>query len=376
MKTSLSFLLRLAALVFAATLPPVALAAGESITIGQSLPLTGTAFFNANRVLAGAEAYVAHINTLGGINGRQIKLVTLDDGNDPARYAENFRTLVQTHKVAAVMNCLGDRLCQVAANMAAEHKTPLVGTISGSAAITQRENGFVFSLRPGYGKEAEALARQLGTMGISSVAILSDADEKGEKIAALTTHLANLGVKTSMINFDRKLPDAYEKMMSTLGRGQFQAAILELDADSVNGMVQKGLSSRPEWPPTLAMLSSGNFTHVTRSFQNRVIGFTNVVPNPETSTIPLAREAQKAAERSGGPEAVSFEGFESYIATNVCLEGIRRTASSLTRDGLARALRSMVNYDLGGFFVSFGKNRTGSDWVDIGLRSKNGLYTR
>lgn len=369
-------MLCLVALVFPVASPATAFAAGESIVIGQSLPLTGSAFYSGNRILAGATAQVTHLNALGGVNGRQIKLVTLDDGNDPVRYAENFRSLVQTHKAAAIINCLGDRICQVAANLAAEHQIPLVGVISGSAAITQKDSGFVFPLRPGYGKEAEALARQIGTMGISSVAILSDTDEKGEKITALTNHLANLNVKTSVLNFDRKLPDAYEKMMTTLGRGQFQAAILELDTDAVNGMVQRGLTARPEWPPTLALLSSGNFTHITKSFQNRVIGFTNVVPNPETSTIPLAREIQKIAERSAGPELVSFEGLESYIATNVCLEGIRRMASGLTREGLARTLRSMVNYDLGGFFVSFGKNRTGSDWVDIGLRSKNGLYTR
>lgn len=310
------------------------------------------------------------------MNGQEIKLVTLDDGNDPVRYAENFRTLAQTHKAAAIINCLGERICQVAASLAAEYRIPLVGAVSGSASITQRESSFVFPLRPNYGKEAAALARQMGTMGISSVAILCDSDGKGEKIAALTTQLASVNVKTTLLCLDRKAPDAYEKMMSALGRGQFQAAILEFEADVVHDIVLQGLPKRPEWPLTLAMLSSENFTHIAQSFQNRVIGFTNVVPNPETSTIPLVRELQKVTDKFGHPETISFEGLESYIATNVCLEGIRRAAANPTREGLTRALRSMANYDLGGFLVSFGRNITGSDWVDIGLRSKNGLYTR
>lgn len=66
MKTTHAVLLRLVALVLLAASPPIVRAAGKTITIGQSLPLSGVAFYNARRVLAGAETYVAYLNAQGG----------------------------------------------------------------------------------------------------------------------------------------------------------------------------------------------------------------------------------------------------------------------------------------------------------------------
>ena len=58
-------------------------AAPEAVVIGQSLPLTGTGSPVANRVQAGARAHVERVNAAGGISGRPIELVTLDDAGDP-----------------------------------------------------------------------------------------------------------------------------------------------------------------------------------------------------------------------------------------------------------------------------------------------------
>src|SRR5687767_12760881 len=102
-------------------------AAPEAFVIGQSLPLTGAGFPVANRVLAGARAHVERVNASGGIAGRPVELVTLDDGGDPRRVAANLRTLVNQHKAVLVANCLGERACLEAAQATRELRVPLVG---------------------------------------------------------------------------------------------------------------------------------------------------------------------------------------------------------------------------------------------------------
>src|SRR6476620_1014754 len=63
------------------------------IMIGQTMPYSGPLSAYASFGKAQA-AYFAKINAEGGVNGRRIKLVSLDDGFNPARTVEQTRKLV------------------------------------------------------------------------------------------------------------------------------------------------------------------------------------------------------------------------------------------------------------------------------------------
>src|SRR5437867_13386415 len=64
------------------------------IMIGQTMPYSGSLSAYASFGKAQA-AYFAKINAEGGVNGRKIKLVSLDDGFNPARTVEQTRKLVE-----------------------------------------------------------------------------------------------------------------------------------------------------------------------------------------------------------------------------------------------------------------------------------------
>ena len=61
------------------------------IRVGSSLALGGHAGYLGTQMLQGAMSYINHINDRGGIHGRKIKLIALDDGYDPPRTVENTR---------------------------------------------------------------------------------------------------------------------------------------------------------------------------------------------------------------------------------------------------------------------------------------------
>lgn len=362
------------AFLLACSLLSLAYGAEGVILIGQSLPLSGKSFYSASRILAGSEGYVAQINQRGGVNGKKVKLVTLDDGNDLERYKKNFLALVQEYQVSAVLNCVGDIHCREASKLATEFQVPLIGGYSGGYPSMQGNSEFLFPLRPSYKKETELMARQLTSMGTTMVAILSNADGNDEKLKELSNQLRNKNAKVKIITLNPKLSDSDVKSIRSIEEGQYQAVILDVDSETMDNMVEKGLLVKTNAMVTISLLSSANFTHIARSFKNRNLGYISVVPDPENLTIPIVSELNKAALNYTGSEAVTFEGLEAYIATNVTLQGIRRTPN-LSRIGLARSLRSMTDVDLGGFVVSFGKNRSGSDWANVGLRSKSGLYS-
>ena len=76
------------------------------IKLGGSYPFSGPA--SAYKSIAdGANAYFDLVNSKGGVDGRKIKFVTLDDAYEPPRAVQNARRLVEEEKVFALFNTLG-----------------------------------------------------------------------------------------------------------------------------------------------------------------------------------------------------------------------------------------------------------------------------
>jgi branched-chain amino acid transport system substrate-binding protein len=76
------------------------------IKIGQTMPYSGplSAFGTIGRAEA---AYFAMINNQGGVNGRKINLISLDDGYSPPKAVEQIRRLVERDGVAFIFQSLG-----------------------------------------------------------------------------------------------------------------------------------------------------------------------------------------------------------------------------------------------------------------------------
>jgi branched-chain amino acid transport system substrate-binding protein len=79
------------------------------IKVGQTIAYSGPA--SAYSQLAKAEAaYFKGLNAKGGINGRKIDFISLDDGYSPPKAVENARKLVESDQVALIFNVLGTPL--------------------------------------------------------------------------------------------------------------------------------------------------------------------------------------------------------------------------------------------------------------------------
>ncbi len=73
------------------------------IKIGQTMPYSGPA--SAYGTIGKAEAaYFKKVNDEGGINGRKINLISLDDGYSPPKTVEQVRKLVEQDEVLLVFS--------------------------------------------------------------------------------------------------------------------------------------------------------------------------------------------------------------------------------------------------------------------------------
>src|SRR2546428_14013848 len=110
---SAAFILAASAAYGACAFAENGVGAGQ-IAIGQSASLTGTAAESGQQTRDGALAYFELVNRKGGVNGRKIRLITLDDGGQTKRGEENSRKLIAEDKVLLVVGDSGRHTCETA----------------------------------------------------------------------------------------------------------------------------------------------------------------------------------------------------------------------------------------------------------------------
>src|SRR6267378_8698658 len=71
----------------------------RTILFGQSAPLTGSNAELGSDIRNGALAYFRKVNEAGGVHGRRLELVTLDDANQVPRSEANTKELVEQKQV-------------------------------------------------------------------------------------------------------------------------------------------------------------------------------------------------------------------------------------------------------------------------------------
>ena len=106
--------------------------AAHSITIGGTFPFSGPASLYAG-IGTGAAAYYAYVNDHGGVNGRKIDYVTLDDGYNPAQTVQLTHQLVEQNRVFAIVGSLGTEANLATRPYLNEQKVPQVLVSTGAS---------------------------------------------------------------------------------------------------------------------------------------------------------------------------------------------------------------------------------------------------
>ena len=78
------------------------------IKIGQTMPYSGPVSAAGAQGLAEL-AYFKMLNEQGGVNGRKIRLISLDDAYSPPKTVEQTRRLVESDEVLFIFGSLGRR---------------------------------------------------------------------------------------------------------------------------------------------------------------------------------------------------------------------------------------------------------------------------
>ena len=170
----------------------------KEILIGQTMPYSGPA--SSYAVIGHCEAaYVDFINDQGGINGRKLKLLSLDDGYSPPKTLEQTRRLVEEEKIAFIYQQLGTPTAMAARKYLNQKKVPQLFIASGATQFGDRENfPWTMGWQISYQIEGRVYARYVTQeKPDAKIAVLYQNDDSGKDYVKGFTD--GLGDKAGMI---------------------------------------------------------------------------------------------------------------------------------------------------------------------------------
>jgi len=329
-----------------------------SIVLGQSVALTGPSSQLGQQFALGAKLYFDRLNATGGVNGRTIDVVTLDDAGEPANTVANTRKLL-TQGVLSLFGYYGSP--QMTAAYAAAKGSDVMFFAPMAAADEFRGSLYpnVYSVRPGYSEEAAAIVRHAETLGVRKLVILHSAD--GESMAALeaadrtmTGLGANILLKTPIENVEKALQAKPESVLVISDPKGAATAIKALRTGLFRGPVY-GFSNTGESLLAEQLGTQGAGVIVAR-----------VVPKSDNNKFAVVRELQAdlAAAKLGKPNVYMLEG---YIAARVYAFALRNAGKDPSRIKLKNAMEALNDINIGDFRVHFAQDRVASKMVQLGV---------
>jgi branched-chain amino acid transport system substrate-binding protein len=151
------------------------------IKIGQTMPYSGPA--SAFEVMGRTHtAYFKMINEMGGVNGRKINLLSLDDAYSPPKTVEQTRRLVEQEQVACIFGSLGTATNAAIRSYLNEDKVPQLFVNSGSSMFADPEHfPWTISLNLNYQTEARIFGKEiLKTKPDGKIGVLYQNDSFGK----------------------------------------------------------------------------------------------------------------------------------------------------------------------------------------------------
>ena len=355
-------------------------AQGKEIVIGQVASLTGANGADLGQGLQlGIRSHVDAVNAKGGINGKKIKLVSLDDQYLPERTVQLTKELIDTHRPVALLGYRGtaNTLALVKSKVLEDTGVPLVGTLSGAAEIQGAP--MIFHVRTSYPQEISQLVLQLSRLGMTRLGLfyVDDAFGKSGREAVLNAAKSSNSSVVVEAAYD-KAPDKVEATVQAavdkLAAAQPQAIVMVAVGDPVYTFVKQAKARSSSL--RLFSISVVNPSAVVEKVgldAAKGMGFSQVFPFPYSDATPLSREYRAALKKADAQALPNYFSLEGYVYAKVLLNAIRKAGNNPTPASVKAALDAYQPTDLGGFTVNFNpQTKNGSSFSDLAIIASNG----
>jgi branched-chain amino acid transport system substrate-binding protein len=214
-------------------------ATDTEIVLGHTGILSGPLGAPIKVVMAGAGLAFDAVNAQGGLSGRKIRLVSLDDELVPEKAVANYEKLLGEHRAFAFFGCVGSGTTAAAAKVLNQSGAPMVGGYAVSDSARDKVAGSGYFVRATFAREAQALVQHLTTIGVSRIGVAYLDNPGGAEVARLVeAALAALQLKPAVAVPVKGDGSANEASGKALADSKAQAVIMYLGG-GIGGEVMK-----------------------------------------------------------------------------------------------------------------------------------------
>lgn len=337
------------------------------LVLGQSCALSGPSQNLGLEMRAGLLAAFSLINDSGGIRGREIILLSRDDGYEPDKAVRNTKALIYDDQVFALVGAVGTPTSMAVAPIVSEAKIPFFGPFTGAEFLRAPFNRYLINVRASYFQEMEKLASYLvDQKNIRRIACFYQNDSYG--FAGLR------GIEIALA----------KRGMELIGTGSY-----ERNTVAVMGAMKDIYSEEPEAVVLVGAYSAcAEFIKLSKNKISENVVFCNisfvgteslraalggygrdvvvsqVVPNPDNTELALIREFKRAMRKYQHDAPISFTSLEGFIVGTLFGKISMAVKGELTREKFISTMEEVGRFDMGGLVLEFGpRDHQGLDTI-------------
>ena len=349
----------------------------ERILFGQSAAFSGPAQELGKNMRVGIEAAFQEANARGGVHGRQLTLLSLDDAYEPEAAIANTRRLIEQEGIFALIGAVGTPTSLSATPVAAAARVPYIAPFTGAAFLREAKWQNVINLRASYNQETEAMVARLTTdLGIKRIAVIYQDDSFGQAgYRGVLQALERRSMAPVVIGVYPRNTTAIKTALLALRSASPDAVILVGAYKPVATLI--AWARHTGLDPVFMTISFVGSNALAKELGRAGAGVfvTQVVPFP-TDDIPGVGIAYRRALAAHMPEATpGFVSYEGYLAGRLAIAALERCGKEVDRTRFLNSLRSTDAIDLDGFELRYGESdNQGSDAVFLTVIDRDGSY--
>lgn len=296
-----------------------------AILLGSSSALSGHAGFLGTQYMKGAKLFFDEVNRGGGVHGRKIEVISLDDQYNPVKTVANTQI-------------------------------PAFGFFTGAEQLRSPLSETIFHLRDSYFAEAEGSIRYfVDNLGLKDIGIFYQEDAFGMAV------LKGIQIALRKRGLEPVVTDTYVR-----GSLDIDDAVERISREDVDVIMMVGTYSplakfikltheQGVYPlfSTVSFVGSEAYARELMEIQKiepmhfGKIVVTQVVPSPFSFQFQAAAYYRNLSRQYLPEEALNYVAFEGFLNAQVIVHALIKAGEELTRSTFMRELRNIRDHDLG-----------------------------
>jgi ABC-type branched-subunit amino acid transport system substrate-binding protein len=348
----------------------------HKILFGQVAALSGPAKDLGEGMRQGILAAFNDANRHGGVFGRTLELLSLDDGYEPDKTVGATKELIEQDKVFAIVGAVGTPTSRASQPIATAAKVPFIGPFTGAEFLRNPYNRCVVNVRASYNEETEAWIEHLTKdLGITKIAILYQDDAFGlAGLEGVQQALDKRGLSLVSSGSFKRNTTAVKSALLDIMKGQPEAVVTVGPYQPVAAFIE--FARQVKLNAQFVAISFVGSDSLAKALGGDGAGVivSQVVPSPWDKSLPVVAAYQSALSAENASLKPGFVSLEGYLVGRLLVEALKRIDGEPTRERLLDAITA-APFDFGGVKLTYGPTKNqGSNQVFFTILQADGTF--